>query len=242
MKKSLFLLAAGLILFISCNNENKIEVIPDYNSIYLPQSELTKTPQLAQGDEEKLWAEVKKYINKNLASKSSGQSVEYILFLNEEGKIDKLKIQKSFDDEIDKIVINEISNWKFSPGKKNEQAVKSQYPLRFYNGAEVSFNNHTDYLIAAEIMPEIVGGFAAIIEKLKYPETAKQAGVQGKVFVLALIDENGNVSGAKVIKGIGSGCDEAALNAVTSVKFTPAINGGKPVKVQVTIPIFFKLQ
>jgi protein TonB len=99
-----------------------------------------------------------------------------------------------------------------------------------------------EYLTSAEEMPMPVGGLYSIQSKIKYPEIAKRAGIEGKVFVQAFIDENGNVTEAKVIKGIGTGCDEAALNAVKSTKFTPGKQKGIPVKVQVSIPIMFKLE
>ena len=44
-----------------------------------------------------------------------------------------------------------------------------------------------------------------------------------------------------VLKGIGAGCDEAALNAVLKTKFKPGKQRGKPVNVQVSIPVIFKL-
>ena len=69
----------------------------------------------------------------------------------------------------------------------------------------------------------------------------KNEGVEGKVFVSAFINENGTVDHVKLLKGIGFGCDKAAINAVTKTKFTPGKLGGKPVKVQVSIPIVFKL-
>jgi protein TonB len=60
--------------------------------------------------------------------------------------------------------------------------------------------------------------------------------------VLAFVDETGRVTGAKIIKGIGAGCDEAALDAVRQTQFKPGKQRGTPVKVQVSIPIVFKLQ
>jgi len=87
-----------------------------------------------------------------------------------------------------------------------------------------------------------VGGLYSIQSKIKYPEIAKRAGIEGKVFIQVFIDEDGNVVEAKVIKGIGAGCDAAALDAVKQTKFTPGKQNGKPVKVQVSIPIVFKLQ
>ncbi|MDZ7624477.1 MAG: energy transducer TonB [Ignavibacteriaceae bacterium] len=98
------------------------------------------------------------------------------------------------------------------------------------------------YFVAVEEMPEPVGGIKAIQEKIVYPEIAKRAGVEGKVYVLAFVDESGNVTKAQVLKGIGAGCDEAALDAVQKTKFKPGKQRGKPVRVQVSIPIIFKLQ
>ncbi len=98
------------------------------------------------------------------------------------------------------------------------------------------------YFVAVEEMPEPIGGIKGIQEKIVYPEIAKRAGVEGKVYVLAFVDETGTVTKAQVIKGIGAGCDEAALDAVRKTKFKPGKQRGKPVKVQVSIPIIFKLQ
>lgn len=98
------------------------------------------------------------------------------------------------------------------------------------------------YFVAVEEMPEPIGGISEIQKKIIYPEIAKRAGVEGKVYVLAFVDESGTVTDAKVIKGIGAGCDEAALDAVKKTKFKPGKQRGKPVKVQVSIPVVFKLQ
>jgi len=98
------------------------------------------------------------------------------------------------------------------------------------------------YFVAVEEMPEPIGGIQAIQSKIIYPEIAKRAGVEGKVYVLAFVDETGEVTNAKILKGLGAGLDEAALNAVKQTKFKPGKQRGKPVKVQVSIPIVFKLQ
>jgi len=98
------------------------------------------------------------------------------------------------------------------------------------------------YFVAVEEMPGPIGGIKAIQEKIVYPEIAKRAGVEGKVYVLAFVNEQGEVTKAQIIKGIGAGCDEAALDAVLKTRFTPGKQRGKPVKVQVSIPIIFKLK
>ena len=97
------------------------------------------------------------------------------------------------------------------------------------------------YFVAVEEMPEPIGGIAAIQSKIVYPEIAKRAGVEGRVYINAFVDENGNVTKAEVLKGIGAGCDEAALKAVKETKFKPGRQRGKAVKVQVSVPVIFRL-
>ncbi len=98
------------------------------------------------------------------------------------------------------------------------------------------------FFVAVEDQPEPIGGIEAIQSKIVYPEIAKRAGVQGRVFIKAFVDETGAVRKAEVIKGIGAGCDEAAVAAVMQTQFKPGRQRGKAVKVQVSIPIVFKLQ
>ncbi|NOX17311.1 MAG: energy transducer TonB [Chlorobi bacterium] len=98
------------------------------------------------------------------------------------------------------------------------------------------------FFVAVEEMPQPIGGIAAIQKRIKYPEIARRAGVQGRVFIKAFVDENGNVFKVELIKGIGAGCDQEALKAVKATKFKPGKQRGKPVKVQVSIPILFKIK
>ncbi len=98
------------------------------------------------------------------------------------------------------------------------------------------------FIAVADVLPEPIGGVSAIQRKIVYPEIAKRAGVQGRVFVKAYVDEKGNVKKVELVKGIGAGCDEEALSAVKNSLFNPGQQRGRNVKVQVTIPVLFKLQ
>ena len=100
----------------------------------------------------------------------------------------------------------------------------------------------TEYLAFADQMPEPVGGLPEIYKMIQYPEIAKRAGVQGKVYVMAFINEEGGVDDVKVIKGIGAGCDEATVEAVKKAKFVPAQSGGKPAKVKMSMQFQFQLK
>jgi protein TonB len=90
------------------------------------------------------------------------------------------------------------------------------------------------------------GGYAAwnkyLSEKIKYPAQARRMGVEGKVFVEFVVGKDGNITDAKVIKGIGAGCDEEALRVVQQAPaWTPGKQRGKPVRQKMVLPITFKL-
>ncbi|HZW39593.1 MAG: energy transducer TonB [Syntrophothermus sp.] len=98
-----------------------------------------------------------------------------------------------------------------------------------------------------EEMPTYPGGQEALMQyfaaNIVYPEIAKKAGVEGKVFVQFVVSKDGSISNATVLKGIGGGCDEEAIRVVRKMpKWIPGKQNGAPVNVNVKIPIFFKLQ
>jgi protein TonB len=95
---------------------------------------------------------------------------------------------------------------------------------------------------AVEEMPAPIGGIKAIQEKLHFTEIAKRADIEGTVFIQAIIDKNGNVTETTLLKGLGAGLDEEALNAVKTTKFIPGKQRGRPVNVKMVIPIKFVLK
>ncbi|RPI74160.1 MAG: energy transducer TonB [Ignavibacteriales bacterium] len=98
------------------------------------------------------------------------------------------------------------------------------------------------FFVAVEEMPTPVGGIAAIQSRIKYPEIARRAGLEGTVYILAYLSEEGVVVKTEIAKGIGGGCDEEAEKAVKETRFTPGKQRGKPVKVKVMIPVKFQLK
>lgn len=70
-----------------------------------------------------------------------------------------------------------------------------------------------------------------MMKQIEYPSDAKERKIQGKVFVSFVVDTAGKLSEIKLVKGLGYGCDEEALNAVaaTSGYWIPAKNKGKKV-------------
>jgi protein TonB len=101
--------------------------------------------------------------------------------------------------------------------------------------------------MVVESMPEYPGGEAALYkylaENIKYPQMAKESGIQGRVFVTFVVERNGSVTDVRVLRGIGGGCDEEAIRVVQSMpNWTPGKQRGKSVRVQYNLPVKFTLQ
>lgn len=82
-----------------------------------------------------------------------------------------------------------------------------------------------------------------LIERVEaaYPDEARLMGQTGVVVVQIVIDENGKVSDAHVLRGAGHGFDESALEAAWKLRFTPALHDGKPVPVQINYEVRFEM-
>ncbi len=101
--------------------------------------------------------------------------------------------------------------------------------------------------MVVESMPEFPGGEPALYkflgENIKYPQMAKESGIQGRVFVTFVVEKNGSVTDVRVLRGIGGGCDEEAIRVVQNMpKWTPGKQRGKSVRVQYNLPVKFTLQ
>src|SRR6056297_1338022 len=98
-----------------------------------------------------------------------------------------------------------------------------------------------DFFVVVEEMPELIGGLASIQRQVEYPEMARRAGIEGRVYIQFIVNENGDVEDPRVIRGIGGGADEAALEAVKQARFKPGVQRGRPVRVQYSLPVVFRL-
>lgn len=98
-----------------------------------------------------------------------------------------------------------------------------------------------DYYVTAEKMPELVGGLAALQQKITYPEKASEAGEEGRVIVQFIVDKNGNVENPTVVKGVSESLDKESIRVVKEAEFEPATLDGEPVRVQYSLPITYQL-
>ncbi|MEM9051679.1 MAG: TonB family protein [Bacteroidota bacterium] len=96
----------------------------------------------------------------------------------------------------------------------------------------------------ADVMPQFPGGEAARMEFLRdnvsYTTMALDAGLSGKIHIEFTVGIDGNVKDIVLLKGLGGGLDEIALNAVRSMpKWNPGFHDGRPVSVRFVMPIAF---
>ena len=97
-----------------------------------------------------------------------------------------------------------------------------------------------------EEMPQFPGGVAAmmpyIARNLRYPKEAEQKGLQGRVITTFVVETDGSISNAHVVKPIDPALDAEALRVVNAMpKWEPGKQGGQPMRVKYTIPVTFRL-
>ena len=98
-----------------------------------------------------------------------------------------------------------------------------------------------------EVMPEFPGGDQAMMDfvakNVVYPQEARDKEISGRVMVGFIVEKDGSISDAKVVKGIGGGCDEEAVRVVNAMpKWKPGKQKSKPVRVSFMMPFNFKVQ
>ncbi|MEO5581751.1 MAG: energy transducer TonB [Saprospiraceae bacterium] len=86
-----------------------------------------------------------------------------------------------------------------------------------------------------------------VYQKIQYPPYALENNVQGRCVISFIIETDGKVSHAKIVKDIGGGCGEVSLQVVNSMNemkdpWIPGMNKGKLIRTQYHLPVNFKLK
>ena len=198
-------------------------------------------------------------------------TVQFVV--NADGSISNIGIIRGVDPELDGEAVRVIStmpNWK--PGMQKGKAVRVKYtvPVMFRlsdNGQKEEYKpvpkidetvvvgyvpkqvpaEEDPVFEVVENMPEFPGGMGGLMQYLskniKYPVEAQKAGIQGRVIMQVIIDENGNVTNPKVTQPVDPLLDTEAIRVTASMpKWKPGTQRGMPVNVKYTFPIVFRLQ
>ncbi|MCR9085012.1 MAG: energy transducer TonB, partial [Cyclobacteriaceae bacterium] len=84
--------------------------------------------------------------------------------------------------------------------------------------------------------------FSHLAKNLRYPEMARDKGIEGTVVVRFIVEKDGSISEAKILRGIGGGCDEEAIRVLQlSPKWKAGVKDGATVRTEMRLPIRFKL-
>ncbi|MHB8904936.1 MAG: TonB family protein [Melioribacteraceae bacterium] len=180
------------------------------------------------------------------------------LLIDEKGNVVKAKVEQGVKDMIDESALKAAKKAKFSPAILNNKPVKvwvilpvafklsvekkAETGLLKYDELGPTTSNTKDEepdintFIQAEKMPELIESV-----KPAYPEIAKRAGIEGKVFVKVLLGKDGNPKKAVVIKSENEIFNQAATDAALKSKFSPAMDKGNPIAVWIVLPYKFAL-
>lgn len=192
------------------------------------------------------------YPESERTSRVQGQVLVEV-YISEKGNVIKTAIQKGINSALDKAALDAVKTTKWKPAYNDEKPVKCKilipivFKLDDYQQSEKLINVDpidplSGYTEKVDKEPEPLGGMHAIMSLIEYPEQELKNKIEGKVFIKAYIDENGNVTQAFNIPQDNKHFIKAAFDAIKKAKFTPAEKNGKKVKSIITIPVQFKLQ
>ena len=141
-------------------------------------------------------------------------------------------------------VIEDIDEFPSLPEDSNTSGVKTEDPDSYEEGGI----EEDDALIGvlAEEDPEFPGGIEALYkflqDNVQYPQLALENGIEGKVYVTFVVEEDGSITNPRLLRDIGGGCGQEAIRVVKMMpKWKPGKLQGKVVRVQFNLPVNFVL-
>ena len=123
-----------------------------------------------------------------------------------------------------------------------EKALEDLLPAAPDKPKTPSYDAEGEHYVVVETMPQLKGGLRGLMEKINYPEEAQEAGIEGRVIVQFIVNEQGEVENPTIVRGIGYGADQEALRVIKQAEFEPGMQNGEKVRVQYSLPIVYKLQ
>lgn len=153
-------------------------------------------------------------------------------------------------------VVRSMPNW--TPGKQKGEPVRVRFtlPVTFRlsgdDGKPIQVQAtqektpEDEIVNIPEVSPIYLGGHEALMkyiqQNIKYPKEAQAKGIQGRVVVQFVVNKDGSISDAKVLKAVDPQLDAEALRVVNAMpNWTPGKQKGEPVRTHFTIPVSFKL-
>jgi TonB family protein len=209
-----------------------------------------------------LWAKYKpsqlqKLPNSYKVKASDFSKVHYTFMINGKTKVirnanEGPEYLMALCEDISNLVGKKIK-WDKSSFVKNKTQPSPPPPMPSFSEDDVQPIGQVDQIASpdevytvVEQMPQFPGGNDAMMSyirrELRYPETAKELGIQGKVICSFVVDRSGEIRNVEVLRGIGGGCDQEAVRVLRNMPaWTPGKQNGQAVNVKFNLPISFKL-
>ena len=140
----------------------------------------------------------------------------------------------------------EVENTDLLSSEDNQAEAQTQTYVPPVVKVEEEEQSSQQVFMVVEEMPEFPGGQAALMsfiaKSIKYPVVAQENGIQGRVTCSFVVNKDGSIVDAEVIRGIDPSLDKEALRVINTMpKWKPGKQRGKPVRVKFTVPINFRL-
>ena len=154
-----------------------------------------------------------------------------------------------------KEVFSSLSDYAVETGSEEPLKVNLKRPAGIQEIQVVSYkstsaNNNEEQgeiFQVVEEMPEYPGGMDELMKymqtNIRYPKEAQERGLQGRVIVQFVVNEDGSICNEQVVKSVDPQLDAEAIRIIRSMpNWTPGKQRGEPVRVRFTLPVTFRLQ
>lgn len=179
-------------------------------------------------------------------------SVTVSFIVGEDGSISKAAVGRGVSPTLDAEALRVTALMpKWIPGKEKGRPVKFTRSMTYVFGVSprtFQYENEEDkgVYVVVEQMPKFPGGDAALLKyiatNVKYPEAAKNDGIQGRVIIRFCVTENGGIDLVSVLRGVDPELDAEAVRVIKTLpSFEPGKQGGIAVPVWYSVPITFAL-
>ncbi len=248
-----------LILINACSNQKKLlNYSPEVIDRSLMKSLYNDISAFSDYEDVKLFVDSLNISSNKINDKSDEvRSIICQLLIDENAKIDDFYFHQSAGSAIDSTITQILNSSEFK-GYTSEDSNRTQKysvilpffitqnrilsPYMCKSFKDMKKKRTIEDIVPFDKPPMPVGGFQKIQDNLVYPEIARKAGIEGKVMMQVLIDEQGLVEKFTFTESNLFEMDYAAAMAILSVKWKPAQREGKPQKVWISIPVAFRLK
>ncbi len=167
-------------------------------------------------------------------------SVILIVGINHKGRVEIAEVVKGLGFGLDEKALKTVTKWKFKPAMQEGKAVSSVAKV------EVSFQFPHPFTELDMGQFERVGNGVSAPKPISYPEPeytpeARQAKTQGVVVVGVVVETDGTIKSAFIMRSLNPGLDQKAMEAVRKWKFKPAMKNNQPVRCRINIEVSFNL-